>query len=98
MTSPATLIVPATFVVLWSTGFVTARLVAPHAEPLTFLTIRFVLAAAILAGAALAAGAAWPATARGWRDAAIAGRCCTASIWAGCSGPCRKDCPPASRP
>jgi drug/metabolite transporter (DMT)-like permease len=73
MASPATLIVPATFVLLWSTGFVTARLVAPHAEPLTFLTIRFVLAAAILAGAALAAGAAWPATARGWRDAAIAG-------------------------
>jgi drug/metabolite transporter (DMT)-like permease len=42
-------IVPAAFVFLWSTGFVGARLVAPHAEPLTLLAIRFALAAGIAA-------------------------------------------------
>lgn len=39
---------PALFVFLWSTGFVGAKYIVPYAEPFTFLTIRYVLAALIL--------------------------------------------------
>ena len=39
---------PALFVFLWSTGFVGAKYIVPYAEPFTFLTIRYVIAAAIL--------------------------------------------------
>lgn len=37
--------VPATFVVLWATGFIGARYAMPWAEPFTFLALRFLLAA-----------------------------------------------------
>ncbi|GLS22612.1 hypothetical protein GCM10007874_56320 [Labrys miyagiensis] len=63
----------ALFVPLWSTGFVTARLVAPHAEPLTFLGLRFAAAGIVLAAYAFFAGAPWPRSARAWSDAMIAG-------------------------
>lgn len=39
---------PALFVFLWSTGFVGAKFIVPYAEPFTFLTIRYFLAALIL--------------------------------------------------
>ena len=39
---------PALFVFLWSTGFIGARYIVPYAEPFTFLTIRYVIACAIL--------------------------------------------------
>jgi len=39
---------PSLFVFLWSTGFVGAKYIVPYAEPFTFLTIRYVIAAAIL--------------------------------------------------
>lgn len=64
---------PGLFVFIWATGFVVARLVAPHAEPLTFLSIRFTGTTLVLAAFALAVGARWPAGARGWRDALVAG-------------------------
>ena len=32
------------FVVIWATGFIVARLVAPYADPLTFLLVRYLLA------------------------------------------------------
>ncbi|MGE0211033.1 MAG: DMT family transporter [Parvibaculaceae bacterium] len=51
---------PGLFVFLWSTGFIGARMSAPDAEPLTFLAVRFALAASILAVAALVLGAPWP--------------------------------------
>lgn len=77
MNAPATtgsgLLLPAVFVPLWSSGFVLARLVAPHAEPLTFLSVRFLLALLALAAIALWKGAAWPRTAREWRQALFAG-------------------------
>jgi drug/metabolite transporter (DMT)-like permease len=44
-------LVPATFVLLWATGFIGARYAMPWAEPFTFLALRFGLAAIILAGA-----------------------------------------------
>ncbi|WP_245413644.1 DMT family transporter [Mangrovicella endophytica] len=52
---------PAIFVVLWSTGFIGARYAMPHAEPLTFLVMRYVLALAILVLLALTTRAPWPA-------------------------------------
>ena len=55
---------PLVFVATWATGLMVARLVAPHVEPLSFLSIRFALAAAALALLSAATGAAWPATAR----------------------------------
>ncbi len=51
-------LIPALFVLLWATGFIGARYAMPWAEPFTFLAARFVLAFAILAGAARAMGSA----------------------------------------
>ena len=48
------------FVLLWATGFVGARAGMPHAEPGTFLAIRFVIAFVLLAAIAVAFGAVWP--------------------------------------
>lgn len=48
------------FVLLWSTGFIGAKLGLPHAEPLTFLSLRFVLAGVALAIWSLVAGSPWP--------------------------------------
>lgn len=61
------------FVVIWATGFVVARLVAPHAEPLTFLLARYALAITVLTAAAVAVRASWPQTVAGWRDGLVAG-------------------------
>lgn len=66
-------VLAALFVPLWSTGFVTARLVAPHAEPLTFLGLRFVAAGLLLGVYALWSGASWPHSGRAWLDALVAG-------------------------
>jgi len=43
-----TLGAPMIFVLLWSTGFIGAKLGAPYAEPFTFLAIRFVLVLPLL--------------------------------------------------
>ncbi|MBB4642859.1 DMT family transporter [Rhizorhapis suberifaciens] len=51
---------PALFVVLWSTGFIGARLGLPHAGPLTFLSMRYALAAGLLVLVSLASRAPWP--------------------------------------
>ncbi|MBT3305180.1 MAG: DMT family transporter [Alphaproteobacteria bacterium] len=51
---------PALLVFLWSTGFVGAKWGLPYAEPFTFVTIRFAIAASILTVYALAVGAPWP--------------------------------------
>lgn len=51
---------PATFVVLWATGFVVAKLSAGHVEPLTFLTIRFPIAGLLFGVFAVYQRAPWP--------------------------------------
>jgi len=58
--APAALALPTLFVCLWSTGFLGAKLGLPHAEPLTFLALRFAIVGAVLALWTLAARAAWP--------------------------------------
>lgn len=51
---------PVVFVLMWATGFVVARLSAPHADPLTFLGIRFPIAGALFALIAVVLAAPWP--------------------------------------
>lgn len=55
-----TLLAPAGFVLLWSTGFIVARAAAPHADLSLFLGGRFLLAALLLAAFAVLTRRAWP--------------------------------------
>jgi len=64
---------PLLFVVLWSTGFIGARLGLPHAPPLTFLFIRYLAVLALMLPAALLARAPWPARPRDWLHIGVAG-------------------------
>jgi drug/metabolite transporter (DMT)-like permease len=60
---PIKRLIPALFVFLWATGFIGARYAMPWAEPFSFLAVRFLLAFAILAAAAMLLGArrlGWP--------------------------------------
>ena len=51
---------PLLFVLIWSTGFIGARLGLPYIEPFTFLAIRFVIAASLLTLLALLLRTPWP--------------------------------------
>lgn len=64
---------PLVFTFLWSTGWVVAGYSARYADALTFLFVRFTLAALLLAGLALASGAPWPRGRRAVIDIAITG-------------------------
>jgi drug/metabolite transporter (DMT)-like permease len=57
-------VAPGIFVLLWATGFLIAKLGVPYAQPMSILAIRFVLAAAMMAGVAFLTRAPWP---RSWR-------------------------------
>jgi drug/metabolite transporter (DMT)-like permease len=50
---------PLVFVLLWSTGFIGARLGLPYIEPLTFLAIRLLVVVIVMAIIALVARARW---------------------------------------
>lgn len=56
--------VPTVFVLIWSTGFIVAKAVLPHADLQLFLTARFSLTALVMAGAALVMGGRWPGARR----------------------------------
>ncbi len=64
---------PALFVLLWSTGFVFAKLGMLYAEPFTFLALRFAIVAALIGAIALATAAPWPRTAREVAHFAVTG-------------------------
>jgi len=64
---------PVLFVLIWSTGFVVARLGMPHAPPMTFLCWRYALSLLGLAAWALWAKAAWPSSHRAWLHLAVTG-------------------------
>jgi drug/metabolite transporter (DMT)-like permease len=59
-TSIQPLLIPAAFVLLWSTGFIGAKLGLPYAEPFTFLFVRLLITAGLLATIALLLKADWP--------------------------------------
>lgn len=71
--APASIAAPVLFVLLWSTGFIGARLGLPHAEPLTFLALRYAAVIVLMLPIALLARAAWPARPRDAGHIAIAG-------------------------
>lgn len=66
-------VAPPLFVVIWATGFIVARIIAPYAEPLTFLLVRYLLALVVLGIIIGAARAPWPRTGREWSNSLIAG-------------------------
>jgi drug/metabolite transporter (DMT)-like permease len=71
--SLGTLAMSSSFVVIWASGFIVARLAAPHGDPFTFLTFRYGLSILVFVVASAAVGAAWPRDWVSWRDALVAG-------------------------
>ena len=57
-------IFPALFVLLWSTGFIGAKLGLPYAEPFTFLELRFLCVLALLLPLCWLTKAPWPSRRR----------------------------------
>ncbi len=64
---------PLIFVATWSTGNIFTKLGLPHAEPFTFLTIRFALATLLVTVIAKIFRAPWPATGREVGQILVAG-------------------------
>ncbi len=64
---------PGLFVLLWSTGFISAKFGLPHAEPLTFLLLRFTLVVALMLPVALVMRVSWPATLTQFGHVAVVG-------------------------
>ncbi|NTY00149.1 DMT family transporter [Deinococcus sp. JMULE3] len=60
---------PLLFVLLWSTGFLGTKGAARNADPFAYLTVRFVLAAALMALLTAALRAPWPTRAQAGRAA-----------------------------
>ncbi len=63
---------PWVFVLIWSTGFVVARLGMPHAPPMSFLALRFALSAICFAIWMVIARVAWPPRQQ-WLHLAVSG-------------------------
>jgi drug/metabolite transporter (DMT)-like permease len=64
---------PWVFVLIWSTGFVVARLGMPHSPPFSFLAVRFALSAACFVVWIVLARAAWPEGRDQWMHLAVTG-------------------------
>ena len=73
--STATLVrfAPLLFVFLWSTGFIGAKYGLPHAEPLSFLFVRYLLVLALMTMLALATRAPWPRDPHQWLHIGVSG-------------------------
>jgi drug/metabolite transporter (DMT)-like permease len=66
-------IAPLLFVFLWSTGFIGAKYGLPHAEPLTFLLLRYLAVIVLMSLLALAAKAVWPKNRQQWFHLGVSG-------------------------
>lgn len=64
---------PWVFVLIWSTGFVVARLAMPHAPPMKFLAVRFALSVVAFLVWMRIARVAWPRGGRQWLHLAVTG-------------------------
>lgn len=64
---------PGLFVLLWSTGFIGAKLGLPYAEPLTFLLFRFACVIGLLGLLSLVLRRPWPHKPLQWFHIAVAG-------------------------
>jgi drug/metabolite transporter (DMT)-like permease len=69
----ALLLAPAVFVLLWSTGFVGAKYGLPYAAPFTFLAVRLLIAAVLLAVLALVLRTPAPRGRTQWGRSALTG-------------------------
>lgn len=66
-------LVPPIFVLIWSTGWIVAKIAAPHADPLAFLVVRYALAIALLVPLAVALRGVWPRGRGAWTAALLNG-------------------------
>lgn len=64
---------PAVFVLIWSTGFIVARYGMPHAPPMKFLVVRYLLSMACFLLWIGLARVKWPASRVQWAHLAVAG-------------------------
>lgn len=64
---------PFLFVFLWSTGFLGAKFGLPHAAPLAFLLVRYLLVVMLMSVLALALRAPWPQEGRQWFHIGVSG-------------------------
>lgn len=67
------LLAPGLFVFLWSTGFIGAKFGLPHAAPLSFLLVRYLLVIGLMLLLAWATKAPWPKGGRLWLRIGISG-------------------------
>jgi len=65
-------VIPAVFVLLWSTAFIVGKLATPYATPMTFLTLRYAGATAIFLMIAAITQAPWPRTGKDVGHATVA--------------------------
>ena len=77
-------VAPGLFVVLWSTGFIGAKLGVPYVEPFTFLTLRFVFVIALMLPLAFVLRARWPQSPRETIHIAVAGGLIQGGYLGGC--------------
>ena len=70
--SPWVRAMPVVFVLIWSTGFVVARLGMPHAPPMSFLALRFALSVACFVTWMAIARVPWPPREQ-WMQLAVSG-------------------------
>lgn len=77
---------PVVFVLIWSTGFVVARLGMPHAPPMTFLAWRFAFSVVAFLIWIRWAGVSWPRERSQWAHLAVVGvlmhACYLGGVWA----------------
>ena len=64
---------PAVFVLIWSTGFIVARYAMPHAPPMKFLMVRYLLSVLAFCAWIVWAKVPWPQSPAQWRHLALTG-------------------------
>jgi drug/metabolite transporter (DMT)-like permease len=80
----ASALAPGLFVLLWSTGFIGAKLGVPYAEPFTFLSLRVAIVLVLMLPLAILLRAQWPGTLREGAHVAVAGSLIQGGYLAGC--------------
>jgi drug/metabolite transporter (DMT)-like permease len=65
--------IPLLFVVLWSTGFIGAKLGLPDCEPLTLLSLRYAAVLLLMGAFALFTRAPWPTSPAQWGHIGVSG-------------------------
>lgn len=70
---PFAALYPLLFVALWSTGFIGAKFGLPDAEPLTFLSLRYVAVLVLMTAITRIMRAPWPRTGMEWLHISVSG-------------------------